>query len=352
MRSSCRRAGFIASLAALAAVALPASASGQAAASTYPPNPDSFGFFDSVGGWSGSTDSTGLCIAPLTCPSITNSYVANGGTFGPDDGHLRSSAFGLAEAAGTTEAIWTSPTFAYQGAAGQQPTDIVLSFASRSNIAALLSVATDVNASIELIDVTAGGVASRLVNEAPVFHTDTWTRVPLVVVHPGQLTIGRSYQIRLVTEFDYLADVLPMGNVDYDDVIMIALNDPASGGPGGPGGPGGGVGGQVGGGVGIFDGRNLFLKLKCLGTQKNGKCRVRATALAGKKGKRLTFPIQRKVKKKGKVVRMRVRFQFRKKLERRNNVTLRSVVTTGSLRNPDEKDTKFSKIRIIDRSPD
>jgi hypothetical protein len=49
---------------------------------------------------------------------------------------------------------------------------------------------------------------------------------------------------------------------------------------------------------------------------------------------------------------MRVRFQFRKKLERRKNVTLRSVVTTGSLKNPDEKDTKFSKIRIIDRSPD
>jgi hypothetical protein len=177
--------------------------------------------------------------------------------------------------------------------------------------------------------------------------------VPLVVLHPGQLVVGHTYRIRIITEVDYTADVLPSGSVDYDDVILIAFRGGGgAGGAGGDGGAGGGVGGISGGGVGVFDGRNLFLKLKCLGVSKNGKCRVRATALTTKKGKRVTFPIQRKLKKKGKIVRMRVRFQFRKKLERRNNVVLRSVLTTGSQKNPDEKKTKFRKIRIIDRSPD
>ncbi|MGH2952814.1 MAG: hypothetical protein ACRDK9_02180 [Solirubrobacterales bacterium] len=333
-------------MAAVAAAALPASAGAQASA--YPPNPESIFFSTSAGGWTGSTDSTGLCIAPLTCPTITNSFVASGGTFGDGDGFLRTEASGLAEAAGTSQGIWTSPAFTYNGAAGQPPTDIVLSLASKSDLAALLSVASGLNGSIELVDVTAGGVASRLVNEAPISHTSTWTRVPLVVINPGQLVIGRDYQIRIITELDYTADVLPSGSVDYDDVIMIALRDGAGDGNGG--GPGGGVGG-IGGGVGVFDGRNLFLKLKCLGVKKNGKCRVRATALTSKKGKRLTFPIQRKVKKKGKVVRMRVRFQFRKRLERQRNVILRSKVTTGSLNDPDKKKIKFRKIRIIDRSP-
>ncbi|MGH7607088.1 MAG: hypothetical protein ACREME_07085, partial [Gemmatimonadales bacterium] len=181
---------MVASLAVVAAAALPASASAQGAASAYPPEPDSVGFFTSVGGWTGSTDSTGLCLAPLTCPSVTNSFVASGGTFGMDDGFIRTGFSGLAEAGGTSLGIWTSPGFGYQGAAGQQPTDVVLSLASMSDLEALLSIASGANVSIELVDVTAGGVASRVVNEAPVFDSQSWTRVPLVVINPGQLVIG------------------------------------------------------------------------------------------------------------------------------------------------------------------
>ena len=80
----------------------------------------------------------------------------------------------------------------------------------------------------------------------------------------------------------------------------------------------GGNGGGANNASAVFDGRNLFIKLQCFGVSKRGKCWDRATALKSKGGTRYTFPIQRVVKaKKGKVIRARVRFQYRKELERR-----------------------------------
>ena len=99
----------------------------------------------------------------------------------------------------------------------------------------------------------------------------------------------------------------------------------------------------------MFDGRNLFIKLKCFGEQgSDGTCQSRATALKGKGATRYTFPIQRTVNaKKGKIIRARVRFQFRKELERAKSITLKSVLREN--RNDESKTTKFKKLKLIQR---
>ena len=173
-----------------------------------------------------------------------------------------------------------------------------------------------------------------------------WTDAPLVTLKPNQLTIGHSYRLRIITRFIYGAEVIPGGSVGYDDVALLAIRDESTLPGGGGGGGGGGTGNNPGNGNAVFDGRNLFIKLECLGISKKGKCWDRATALKSKKGTRYTFPIQRVVNaKKGKVVRARVRFQFRSELERQRTVTLRSVSRPS--RRSKDKTTRYTKLKLI-----
>ena len=98
----------------------------------------------------------------------------------------------------------------------------------------------------------------------------------------------------------------------------------------------------VGGNQAIFDGRNLFIRLNCFGVSEAGKCFSRATVYSGKKGTgtRFTFPIERVVSSNsGKVIRARIRFQFRKELEEANSVVLKSVLRTD--RHSKDKSTKY-----------
>ena len=123
-------------------------------------------------------------------------------------------------------------------------------------------------------------------------------------------------------------------------------NGPGSGG-GGTGGGGGGTGG-VGGNNAVFDGRNLFIKLECFGVQSKGKCVSRATIFRNKGGTRYTFPIQRVVSAKGgKVVRARIRFQYRSELEELESVTLKSVLRES--RQAKERTTEYKTLKLIRR---
>ena len=157
----------------------------------------------------------------------------------------------------------------------------------------------------------------RLVDEAALRPDSGWTDTPLVTLKPNQLTIGHSYRLRIITRFIYGAEVIPGGSVGYDDVALLAIRDESTL-------PGGGGGGwrrwrrrnNPGTGNAVFDGRNLFIKLDCLG-----------------------------VSKKGKVIRARVRFQFRSELERQRTVTLRSVLRTS--RRSNDKTTKYTKLKLI-----
>jgi hypothetical protein len=357
---------------AVAIAVVPASARAVDATSEYHPDLDARSFVSSVGGWTADSSATGPCVPMLSCPEITSEFAAGDGTGGAGDGHLRTSIADLLGVAGESRAIWTSPPFAYAGAGGQPPTRVELTISRRTEISAFLSaLGNEADYSVELVDDTAGGVALRVIDQAQLSTTAGWTRSPLMSIDPSELTIGHSYRLRIVSRFAYTAEVQGGGDADYDDVILRALRTepvpPPPGPPGPPGNPGtpgtpggggdgggGGGGGQGGGGnnpgagSAIFDGRNLFIKLKCFGVQRNGKCRSRATALQSKKGKRYTFPIQRKVKaKKGKVIRARVRFRFRKQLERQRSIVLRSALTTS--RRDASKTIKFKKLKLIKR---
>jgi hypothetical protein len=331
-------------------LAVPAVANAASGQSMYHSDLDARSFVSGDGGWEKGSGTTGLCLAPLTCPGLVNGFVSSGGTAGAGDGYLRTGILGLTGVASESRGVLRSPAFTYAGVNGEEATDVVVRISHLADVAALLSVAgNSVQYSLELVDVTAGR-SLRLVDESSLRPETGWTDAPLVTLRPSQLTIGHQYRLRVITRFIYGAEVIPGGTVGYDDIELIATRDESGGGGGG----GGNNGGNGGGGGGannasaVFDGRNLFIKLQCFGVQKSGKCWDRATALKSKGGTRYTFPIQRVVKaKKGKVIRARVRFQYRKELERRNTITLRSVL--GTSRKDKTKVTKFKKLNLINR---
>ena len=357
--------------------ALPTQAGAVDALSIYHPDQNARQFTTSAGGFTATSSASGLCVPVLLCPAVTNTYVASGGTAGAADGHLRTSIADLLGVAGRSTSVWTGPAFTYQGAADQDPTSVVATIARRVNLGALLSVVgNEATYSVELVNETAGGVATRVIDDAPLTGTAGWTRSALVAINPADLARGHSYRFRIITQFVYGAAVLQSGGVDYDDLILLAgrVEPPAPvpgppgatgptgpAGPHGPGGTGGGGGGGNGGGTAgggggaaggndaVFDGRNLFIQLKCFGEQgSDGKCLSRATAVKSKGGTRYTFPIQRIVKaKKGKIIRARVRFKFRKELERRNSITLKSVLRED--RRDKDKVTKYKKLKLLQR---
>jgi hypothetical protein len=340
-------------------IVVPAAANAASGASIYHPDLNARSFVTGDGGWEPANGNTGLCLPPLTCPSVTNGFAASGGTFGAADGYLRTSILGLTGVASESRGTLRSPVWTYTGVNGEKPTDVVAGLSHLADVGALLSVAgNSVQYSFELVDQTAGK-SLRLVDEQSLRPDSGWTDAPLVTLKPGQLTIGHQYRLRIITRFIYGAEVIPGGSVGYDDVALLAIRDESTlpgGGGGGGGGNNGGGGGHNGGGGGgganngsaVFDGRNLFIKLSCQGVSKNGKCWDRATALKSKKGTRYTFPIQRVVNaKKGKVIRARVRFQFRSELERQRSITLRSVL--GTSRDDKSKVTKYKKLTLIKR---
>ena len=322
---------------AIGVVALPATASADNV--SFYPGGDSHDFANSVGGFTGSTEAEGLCVPVLLCPLVTNDYVGSGGTGGNGDGYLSTSIVDLLGVAGESRGIWTGSPFTYRGADGKDPTKVTLTIARRSDLGGLLSVVgNEADYSVELIDDSAGGVATRLIDRASLRPTEGWTRASRVGVDLDELTMGHTYRFRIISRFIYGAAVIQGGEVNYDDIRLTAKREAGAG----------GGGAKPGGNSAILAGRNLFIKLQCFGVQSRGKCFSRATALKSKGGRRYTFPIQRKVDaKKGKVIRARIRFQFREELESRRSIVLKSVLRTG--RHSKNKTTKYKKLTLIKR---
>jgi hypothetical protein len=331
-------------LAAAALVVVPATASAQDAVSVYHPDPEARTFSSTAGGFTGGQAALGLCIPALTCPTVDNHHVGTGGTAG--DGYLRSEFGALAGVAGQRFASWTSPQWVYTGAAGERPDEVTASVSFRSNLNALLSVVgNSAEYLVQVLDDSAGAQVTTLV-QGSLTPTGGWAKSGNVAVDRDELIIGHTYRTRIVSHLTYGAEVIAGGRADYDDLVITATRE------GDGDGDGGGGGNRPGGNNAVFDGRNLFIKLRCFGEQgDNGKCQTRATALKTKKGVRYTFPIQRIVKaKKGKVIRARVRFQFRSELEKRKSIILKSVLRTD--RDDKTKVVKYKKLKLIDRSPD
>jgi hypothetical protein len=337
--------------------ALPAMASADTTTATYHPDRNARSFTTGNGGWAAANGATGLCVPLLICPAMSSGFVGGGGASGASDGYLRTALGALTGVGSESRATLTGPAFTYDGVKGKNPTSVTVGVAHLARVADLVSVAgNSVQFSFELVDQTSG-TTQRLIDEAELRPESVWTSAPQVTLNPSQLTIGHRYRMRIITRFIYGAQVLPGGSVGYDDVELVAVRDtsqlPGGGGNGGGGNGNGNGSGNNGNGnpnntSAVFDGRNLFIKLQCFGVSRHGKCWNRATALKGKHGKRYTFPVQRVVKaKKGKVIRARVRFQYRNQLEHQRTITLRSVLKTS--RKDKSKRTKYTKLQLIKR---
>ena len=329
-------------LAALAGWALPAAASAADVVSTYHPNAEARDFAAGNGGSTSSQEVTGLCIPVLLCPVQFNAWINHDGASGPTDGYLSSSISSLTGVAGESKAIWAGPPFDYHGAAGQEPDSLTLGISHKSNLGALLSVVgNSADYSVEIVDESSNNVATRPIDGASLAPTQGWVNPGPVAVDPSALTMDHTYRLRIISRFVYGATVLPGGGAGYDDLELIARRSSEEENKGGCA--------DTPLSSACFDGRRLFIHLKCFGVSQHGRCFSRATALKSKKGTRYTFPIQRKLNNtKGKLVRARIRFQFRSELERRRSIILKSVLRTS--RHSKDKTTNYMRLKLIKRS--
>ncbi len=326
---------------AIVALTVPAAATADVT-TDYHPDQQARDFAVGPGGWTNAQESAGICVQDLTCPVVTNSWVAADGAAG--EGFLRTTIENLVGAESTSRGIWTSPAFTYRGVAGEKPSELSFELARRTALSPLLATSgTSAHYSVEFVD-TATGVARTIVDTAPLGASEGWAQTPLLALKPGSLTLGTNYTIRITSTFDTEAETFAASSVDYDDVLLRAtLIEPAGNGDDdGDDGPGGGGGG---GGGAVLRGDRLFLKLKCLGVTRHHKCKVRAVAYTRKGGARMTFPIERKIKsKKGKRVTLRVRPRFVKQLSRSKKVLVRSQLHAG-----DRRAVKFKRYKLTER---
>ncbi len=223
------------SLALGATAAVSALAPAVASADTYAPQPNAQTFATSVGGWTNATNPDGLCIPAVNCPLITNSYQSSGGVGGGSDGFIRSSVIALLGAGAINTGVWTSPPFSYTGNGGNVPTSVTFNLARRSNVGALISAPGNVATyQVDLIN-TGTNAAVQVLPSANLVDTLGWQSIPTIAVDPAQLTLGANYVIRIRSNFATVADVIPMGNADYDNVVLTTAGNASGGGGGGAG---------------------------------------------------------------------------------------------------------------------
>src|SRR6266542_502762 len=218
-----RRTRLIASavtgaLLALTAFAVTAGAQSGIKVSHYPP---SSAAVDS-GAWVPNTAKTGLtCIlAPLTCPTPTQTFVSGPGGQGGSNGWLKTSFTQLIPAAADVFAGWTSPTFVYNGAEGKDPTELSLSLFRKFHCdfplgggCALVdpSVVNQVVYTVAIVDPANGDIVATPFDNRTARLTEGWSKVESSI-DPDDLTVGGTYQIVIVTEVKTTAQVLPDPN--------------------------------------------------------------------------------------------------------------------------------------------
>ena len=225
-----RAARTVTAVAAAIAISVGTASAAAAVTTDYHPTTESRTFATTDGGWtSGTTRSSVLCINGVTCPVVTNSFVATGGADG--DGFIRtqSGPTTVASLLNTTTATWTSPDFVYDGAAGATPDSVFFSLARRVTAGSLLAVQLSNPRYRVVLDNVDSSTSRTLVNRL-LTNQATWDTIDAVDVDPANLTIGTHYRLRIVTQLPALAVVLTAGTFDYDNVLLRATkNDPVPG---------------------------------------------------------------------------------------------------------------------------
>jgi len=170
------------------------------------PDPNSRTFATSAGGWAGS--GTGF-----------NGFVNNNGAGGAGDGHLRTSLGGLlAVTLFNGSGTLTSPAFAYNGAGGFAPDSLTFTMDRRVTTTGLVTI-TSANYRVFLDNQTTSTSVLVTTGNAA---TLTPTFAPIAPVPVAPLTIGNSYRIRVVTDFNLTAAVLAEIRFDYDNIVLRA----------------------------------------------------------------------------------------------------------------------------------
>ncbi len=310
-----------------------------AGASKYPPDPAARGFNGGLAGWQGSTSFEGSCLAPLLCPSVTNSFQPAGGA---DDGGFIRSAYsgvvGVMAVAGTTTAVWQSPSFSYEGVDGDASPTVSFEMDRRASVDQLLAAAgNSADYAVRLVDVTGGGESLSLIAPSTLAGANSWTTVRRGQIDPGQLAVGHEYRIQITTRYTTGTSVLVSGSADYDNVALSAVR----GGGDGAGGKGGGA---------LSDkrletlvrattpdtvvltgkGKRLLIRVKC--PRKAGRnCRITTQGLL-KKRKPATSKRTVKVRKgKTKLVVLKVKPKARGKVAKRKRLLVRQKVRAGKV---------------------
>jgi hypothetical protein len=243
----------------------------------YPSEPAARTFTGGAAGWTNSSSFDGSCIPPLLCPTVTNSYVGAGDAEG--NGYITSEYFGVAGVgaiAGTTRAIWESPTFTYQSANGAAE-EAFFSMSRRADVAQLLAVAGNAaEYTVELRDMTEGAQPVTLIAPTSLAGAASWTTVPRVEVKAGRLHSGNDYRVRIESLYKTGTSVVANGSADYDNVVLrTAAAEAANGG-------GGGGNGSRGAGNG---GRKTLRSKQLLSLYSSGLASTATLSGAGRKGK-------------------------------------------------------------------
>jgi Thrombospondin type 3 repeat len=176
-------------------------------------------------GWTSSSSyQNGVCVAPVTCPAVLHSFLLKGSAPGGGiDTQLMTRMSGVASLGVTAVSTWTGPSFTYNGAAGEQPDSVSFVLDRAANVSNLLSVGGSADWSFVLDDLTTGTSLS-VVDQAPAnSNTNGTLTIPAVSIDPSQLTIGNSYQMRIISRAAVpTAAVLQLITFNYDNVVVTA----------------------------------------------------------------------------------------------------------------------------------
>ncbi len=346
------------SLALVACSAVTAWSPALASADVYAPQTNAVTFATSAGGWTASTSTSGLCVPAVTCPIVSNSYVASGGA-GGSGGFLQTSYIGLAAVGTTTNATWQSPSFVYNGNAGNVPTSVQFNLARRSNIAGLLGPGESATYNALLHNNTTN-TDIALIPDSDQSGAANWTAVPTINVNPAQLTIGNSYSIRLTSTVTTIATVVPMGTNGWDNVSLTTSGGGGGGTPPPSGGGGGGQYGYYSDGIynsqtlaqallagafpksAVLKGNKLKVRVKCVASTQ---CTYKVTGLRkGKKSKAATSTKKVNIGAgKSKKVTLKVKKKFLPKYQKAKKVFIRIKGTVRGITATVAKKVKLIK---------
>jgi hemolysin type calcium-binding protein len=192
--------------------------------SDYPPKEESRTFHTSVGGWVNANEFGGLCVPVLLCPTVNNTFRAEGGAGkeGPD-GFIRTDIFDIAGVLSQARSIWQSPIFKYKGADGKKPQKQRFVVDRKSNLTALVKAGGDANYDVEVINVTGPEEKSVPVfKNKPLSKQTSWLTEGPFRIGRNAFDIGDKYVIRITSEFNTTTDVIDGGFTGYDNVRLYA----------------------------------------------------------------------------------------------------------------------------------